>query len=283
VIDSAHIGTLQVHGGGSVIGLDSFTLGSPEPRPVADRRPEEHGTVDETRWYGPRIIGMTGRIVAPTMAELWAALDDLKGAVALGQTVTLRFTRQGLEFTERAVVRVAGGVDVPLSATMPSPMVRFGITLEAPDPRLYSDTLSTGSYDPTDAGTGGLFFPLDFPLDFGADDSAGRLEVTNEGTFSTPAVLTITGPVTNPILDNDTAGLSIYTRDCALSAGETLVLDTLERSVMLGGTTSRPDLLDVELTYWWQLLPGVNQLRLRGSDMSAGQTALEVEYRDARI
>jgi hypothetical protein len=282
VIAEAYIGDLQVHGD-DTIALTGFTIGSPDPRAVVDVRPEDHGTVDGTRWYGSRVFGLSGRIVGADQAAMWAALDDLKGALALGQVVILRFRRSGLSFLERATVRVAGAVDVPLDAGLAaSPMLRFGVSLEAPDPRIYSDTASSGAYDPTDAGTGGLIFPLTFPLEFDASAGAGTLQVENEGTIGTPVVLTITGPVTNPILDNDTAGLSIYTRDLELSAGDTLELDTLTRTVLLG-TTPRPDLVDVSLTDWWTLLPGVNQLRLRGSGMSAGSTELAVSYRSARI
>lgn len=285
MIAEAYIGDLQVHGAGA-IALTGFTIGSPDPRSVVDVRPEDHGTVDGTRWYGARVFDMAGRIVGADHEAMWAALDDLKGALALGvgADVTLRFRRTGLAFLERASVRVSGALDAPLASELgAAPMVRFAVALEAPDPRIYSDTESTGSYDPTDAGTGGLTFPLTFPLEFDASAGAGTLQVENAGTIGTPAVLTITGPVVNPIIDNETAGLSIYTRNLDLAAGETVELDTLSRTVLLGGTTPRPDLVDVSLTDWWTLLPGVNQLRLRGSGMSAGATELAVTYRSARI
>lgn len=284
MIAEAYLGELQIHGGASSCRLTGFTIGSPEPREVADLRPDDHGTVDETRLYGPRTFELVGRIVAADLEAMWDDLDAIKGALALGQVVTLRFLRDGRSSLERAEVRVAGAVDVPLAPELGrTPMIRWGVSLRAPDPRIYSDTASSGAYDPTDGGTGGLEFPLTFPLDFGTDDTAGRLTLENAGTIATPVVITITGPVVNPIVDNDTAGLSIYTRDLELLAGETVELDTLERGVLLGGTTSRPDLIDVELTDWWALLPGVNQLRLRGSGMSAGLTELAVSYRSARI
>lgn len=283
MIAEAYIGELQVHGAGT-IALTGFTIGSPDPRPVVDVRPEDHGTVDGTRWYGPRVYDLAGRIIGSDLADMWASLDDLKGALALGSDVTLRFRRSGLAFLERATVRVAGAVDVPLVPALgAAPMIRFAVALEAPDPRIYTDTESTGSYDPTDAGTGGLTFPLTFPLEFDASAGAGTLQVQNEGTIGAPVVLTVTGPVTNPILDNETAGLSIYTRELELAAGETVELDTRTRTLLLNGTTARPDLVDVSLTDWWTLRPGVNQLRLRGSGMSAGSTELAVTYRSARI
>jgi len=110
-----------------------------------------------------------------------------------------------------------------------------------------------------------------------------QLSVENEGTIASPPVFTITGPVTNPIIDNDTTGQSIYTQETALSAGQTLTIDVANRSVVLDGTTGRPDLINVALTNWFSIRPGVNQLRLRGSDMASTQTNLAVTFRNARI
>lgn len=264
------------------IGLMGFSMGSPAPRAVADMRPSNHGVLDATNYYGPRTFEVTGRVVADSMDELWPLVDNLKGSLVLGSYHTMIFRRQGLSYDERCLVRVDSPVDIPLT-TMPSPVIFFGVSLLAIDPRIYTNTLSSGSYDPTDAGSGGLSFALDFPLDFEASSTSGHLTVTNEGNISSPPVIVITGPVTNPIVDNDTTGQSIYTQALALTASDTLTLDVAARTVVLNGTTSRPDLLDSSLTEWFNIAPGVNQLRLRGTGMSAGATQLVVSFRSARI
>lgn len=282
MLTSAYIDNLQVHGGSNGIGITGFQIGSPAPRAVTDLRPSDHGATDATRYYGPRIIEVTGRIVGTDTADLWVRADALKGALALGSWHVLRFRRKGLDYDERALVRVDSPVDMPLTLGS-SRHLPFGVSLFAADPRLYSDTESSGSYDPTDAGTGGLFFPLVFPLDFDVADGSAQLSAVNEGTISTPPTFVITGPVVNPIIDNDTTGESIYTQNCALSAGDTLSIDVATRTALLEGTTARPDLIDVSLTDWFYLAPGQNLLRLRGSGMSAGETELAVTFRSARI
>lgn len=277
---SASLDDLNI--GEAPYGITSFQVGSPAPRAVTDLRPSDHGATDDTRYYGPRIIELTGRIVAADAAALWAAADALKAKLALGAWRVLRFRRAGLTFDERVLVRVDSAVDIPLVLGTDR-YLAFGVSLFAPDPRFYSDTLSQGSYDPTGSGAGGLVFPLTFPLGFNGAVGQAQLSVTNEGTIATPPVLVVTGPVLNPIIDNDTTGQSIYTRECDLSAGVTLAFDVAARSVVLGGTTSRPDLIDVSLTDWFYLPPGQNLLRLRGSGMSAGVTELAVTFRSARI
>lgn len=280
VIESAWLDSLQIHKT-AWYGVTRMTLGSPSPRVVAENRPSDHGSSDATAFYGPRTIEVTGHVMASTMAEFWPRVDELLGSLALGSEHTLRFRRLGEGFDLRASVRVDSEVDLPVG-DIPKPYARWGVSLYCSDPRLYADTVTSGAYDPTDAGDGGLEFPLDFPLEFGVSGGAW-LSLDNEGTVSTPPTIIVTGPVTNPIIDNDTSGLSIFTRDCGLGVGDTLTLDVRARTVVLNGTTLRPDLVDVSRTTWWDVRPGVNRLRMRGSGMASGQTELAVGFRSARV
>lgn len=281
MIESAYIDSLQIHGG-TAYGVSEMSLGAPPPREVSDLRPSDHGMTDATRYYGARSIELVGFIQTPTFGELWPAVDELKKSMAIGSLHTFKFRREGLSYDEQAQVRVASTVDIP-GGTMPSPFLQWGVSLVCPDPRIYEAIQSSGSYDPTDTGSGGLFFPLTFPLDFQASETSGLLEIVNAGTIETPPVITITGPVTNPIVDNESTGHSIYTQGLELASGNTLVINVAERWAKLNGTTKRPDLIDASLTDWFSLEPGTNQLRLRGSGMSAGSTELSITYRSARI
>ena len=282
MIESATIDGLEIHGGANGVGLTSFDLGSPSPRVVTEALPFRHGSSDATAYYGGRVVLIEGLVRADTLPAMWGLLDDVKQAMSLGALRPLVFRREGQSESERLLVRPDGPVLAPVTTGMRGPMIRWSAQLFAPDPRMYSDTVSTGAYDPTDTGDGGLLFDLDFELAFGASGAAA-LTVTNEGTIGTPAVFTITGPVVNPIIDNDTTGQSIHTTGLDLAAGSTVVLDTGARTLRLGGTTLRPDLIDSQLTTWFELAPGTNQLRMRGSGMSATETELAVAYRSARI
>lgn len=281
VIESAWLDNLQIHKAGG-LAITDMSLGSPAPRAVVENRPGDHGAVDSTRFYGPRTIELTGYVGASTHPEFIGRVDNLLGRLALGSVHVLRFRRLGDTNDLRCMVRVDSGVDMS-AGEHPSPFARWGVSLFCADPRLYSDTLTVASYDPTDAGSDGLVFPLGFPLVFGAEDGVGVLTVENAGTVSTPPVLTVTGPVTNPTIDNETLGLSIRTQNCGLASGDTLVVDVAERVVRLNGTTSRPDLVDTARTHWWELAPGPNRLRMRGSGMVSAETELEVSFRSAHI
>lgn len=281
MVTSAYVDDLQIHGG-STYKLREATLGAPAPRAVTDVKPNDHGAVDATNYYGPRSIELSGYVVATSFDAMWDAVDELKGKLALGSSHTFKFQRQGRSFEEQVIMRVDSSVDI-LAKPMPSPMIEWGVSLFCADPRLYSATLSTGSYDPTTSGTAGLVFPLTFPLGFGSAGAGAYLTVDNQGNVDSPPTFTIQGPVTNPIIDNDSIGKSIYCTSLALTSSDYLTISTADKTVYLNGTTSRPDLIDASQTVWFNLQPGINQLRLRGSSMSAGTTSLGISFRSARI
>lgn len=284
MVESCYLDGLQIHETGT-FSLVEFGLGSPSPRTASDDRPFAHGAVDETRYYGPRIVPVRGEVWGSDFAAFWQAVDDLKGACRLsrdGSLKVLKFRRAGLSFDERMLVRVASTVDV-VPPPGGSTFSEFGFELFAPDPRIYSDTLTTASYDPTTTGSGGLGFPLDFPIVFIGDGSS-TLAAVNDGNIDTPPVFTITGPVVNPIIDNEMTGESITTKSLSLSAGEVMEIDVGARVArLLPGGTSRPDLIDSSLTTWFELAPGTNSIRMRGTGMSSGSTLLAVAHRAARI
>lgn len=283
ILEYAYLDNLQIHKAGG-LSVTKVTLGSPTPRAVVENRPSDHGSVDSTSFYGPRSIEVTGQVQAPSMEAFWPLVDNLLGKLALGSEHTFRFRRLGDAFDLQVTVRVDSNVDLPVAdPATPKPYARWGVSLYCADPRIYTSTQTAGSYDPMVSGAGGLVFPLTFPLVFAAPGGAGSMSLDNKGNVSTPPTIVVTGPVTNPIVDNDTLGLSIRTRNCGLAAGDTLTLDAREHTVVLNGTTLRPDLVDVARTTWWDLRPGVNQVRLRGTGMVAAQTELSVAFRAARI
>ncbi len=135
------------------------------------------------------------------------------------------------------------------------------LELVATDPRIYSAAQSSRRTGLT-VSTGGMTFNATFPLSFGSGGSGGLLTVTNAGQFPTDATLSLSGPVINPIVDNVTTGVSLLL-GITLATGDTLVLDTLARSLMLNGTSRTAALLPGST--WWNFPPGDTLLRYRNN------------------
>jgi hypothetical protein len=256
-------------------------LGSPPPKRNSTKRARGHGSTDSTRFYDDRVLNLTGYLYGTDMAALQAARDVFTGACALGSPHVLKFRRQGFAEDEQVTFIVGGEIQIPLAGS--SRRAKWTAQLVCSDPRIYAAALKVASYDPTVGAAGtGLVLPLAFPLDFGGIGGGSQLDCQNQGNFPTPPTFTITGPVTNPIVDNDTTGESLFTTGLAVAAGDQLVIDVASKGVTLNGG-SRPDFVDALNTTWFELAKGDNLIRLRGSGMVTGQTQLTVSWRDARI
>lgn len=280
-VKAASIGGTTIAGGGNGIVVTGFGW-TKAPRTQRRTRPRGHGSVDLTRYYDGRLYHLTGLIYGLSEVDAQARLDALEQELALdGQPVRFEWLLAGRTEPEWANVRVEGDLTYEFAAESRS-VIKWALTLFAGDPRRYGTSLRLAAYDPTTAGSGaGLMFPLSFPLDFPGEEVA-NLKATNAGNFDTPPVFTITGPVTDPIIDNDTTGESIVTSGLTLAAGEQAVIDVGAKTLTLAGT-QRPDLIDAAETTWLGLKAGTNLLRLRGGGMVGGETELAVSFHDARI
>jgi hypothetical protein len=255
--------------------------GSPQTKRNSSKRSRAHGSSDSTKFYDDRVLQLAGYIVGVDMAALHAVRDSFSGALALnGGDHVFKFRRQGFAEDEQVSFRDYE-LDIPLAGM--SRRARWTAQFVCSDPRIYAVALKVASYDPTVGAAGtGLLFPLAFPLAFGGSGGGSQLICSNQGNFPTPPRYTITGPVTNPIIDNDKTGASIYTTGLTIAAGDQVVIDVATKSVTLNGG-SRPDFIDSRNTVWGDLVSGDNLVRLRGTGMVTAQTRLDVAFRDARM
>lgn len=119
----------------------------------------------------------------------------------------------------------------------PHVTVRF----ECSDPRHYDIETNT-EIATLPAPGGGLDFPLVFPLNFGAGTTSS-VQLTNSGDAPAHWTASITGPVINPRIEavSDLGGEICVLRfnGLSLSLGETLELNSRDRSVLLGGQSRR--------------------------------------------
>lgn len=155
------------------------------------------------------------------------------------------------------------------------------------DPRLYSVQEHTVNVrlpapDPG-AGSGAGVYPQAYPFDYaGIVSGGGPQPVVNAGNAPTPAVYTLHGPNVSPgIRITDDAGTRrILFGSVTLAPGETLVIDVLNRTVMLG-TASRYGFSTGVPIERMELAPGTSTVSLEGAGDTS--TLLTVAYRDADL
>ena len=149
------------------------------------------------------------------------------------------------------------------------------------DPRIYDNDESTSS---TALGTltGGLSFPAAAPFVFGTSGTSAVMACDNVGTTDAPWTATFAGPLTAPELVHVESGSRMSFPSAVLAAGESLVVDSDSRTVLLNGTASRYSWL-AATSQWFDLQPasiGTNSVQLLGS---AGAGTVTIAWRSAWI
>lgn len=144
------------------------------------------------------------------------------------------------------------------------------------DPRIYGNNVQIVTIPVGAIVYTGFGFNLGFSFSFGGVSTTSDSKIiSNGGNRPTPVVMTISGPVTNPYVYNNTTGnLMKFTYD--LPVGQTLVIDSQYHTVRLNGTTNRRSALT--LPGWFDLAKGDNDIRFRAE---AGTGTLQVQSRDA--
>jgi hypothetical protein len=155
-------------------------------------------------------------------------------------------------------------------------MVDIQFSMYAEDPRIYSTPLITVLLIVGAMVYTGFGFNFGFPFGFsGTSSTSDGQYINNAGNRPTPPIFTITGPVVNPIIYNDTTG-SYMAFNITLLSNQTLVIDTQYHTVRLNGITNSRNVMTT--ASWPHLQAGNNFIRFRAT---SGSGSLTVQYRSA--
>ncbi|MDX3747448.1 phage distal tail protein [Streptomyces sp. AK08-02] len=239
---------------------------SPEVRAEYTDREADHGAWASPVYLGSRPITLAGTIVAPSQDLLEAAMERLRAAAALTDTVLTVWET----VAKQATVRRSGK---PLMQYVTDTTATYSVMVTAQDPRRYSTTLSTGT-TALPSTTGGLALPAAFPLAFSATTVAGLINAVNSGTVDTRPVLTITGPVVAPVIaalyPDGTVRQLLYSLD--LVTGDVLTIDTDARTVLLAGGVSRRRFMTV--SGGWPVIPAGSSVSYQFQSGTYNATAM---------
>lgn len=260
----------------TITGLDDL----PELRTFDKARSLRHGLFPGEDLAGLRTIVAEFEVWGSTASEMRSRLEAvLDATVPRSDEIPLVFQVPGHAFTQGRVLCRARQRSAPIvEQYVVGNKADVVIQWEATDPRVYDNAQQVVSSGVTTA-SGGLSMPLTMPLDFGGTGTSGQFTVDNTGNFSAPWSARIDGPITNPQLENLTAG-TLLRFDLTLASGEFLVLDSDYRLALLNGVSSRYGTLTAD-SAWRDFEPGVTTLRFSGT--TAGAPTVEVSFRAARV
>lgn len=221
-----------------------------------------------------RTIVLEGQVIA-TVTTIETFLDTLKGNWAPRRSVVpLNFAHPGV--SQRLLYVKPLGVRYDVAQAR-----RYGVTdiqfmCQAEDPRIYDSALQEMTLPQGVPITNGIAFPLAFNFGFGSAVSPEGITVANGGNRPAPAVITIPGPVTDPVIYNDSYSHALEF-EIVVASGDYLEIDLGNRTVKLNGSVSRRGaLINPD---WFMLEPGDNFLRYRASTGSAPSAT--VAFRNA--
>lgn len=196
-----------------------------------------HGSFSERGWREQRVISVGGHIFTETRSAAAEMTDTLSAALADGTAgqfivddVDLGRRTAAVYITGTPTVDWQGGVDI-----------FFAIDMVATDPRKYGELVTATS--PAASPGGGLVFDLftgsnEGVLDFGDAGNPGTVTFENVGTADTAPVFTVSGYAPGfTITEVNSGARLIYSQTVA--AGQTLVLNAADGSVLLDGYADR--------------------------------------------
>lgn len=252
-----------------VQGLDS----APYRETTRDHEGADGGFMDAEFEKGRDII-LEGTVFANT-STFEAYMDTLKANYAPVQT-PIPFYVKAPGTVERLLFVKPRGVRYDWDAGRRLGMSPVQFLMFAEDPRQYDAVESTLNINyGGDAGFG-FSFNLGFSLDFGGGATPGGATINNLGNRSTPPTFIILGPVTNPIITNQTYGIAMgFT--ITLGASDTLTINTRDRTVYLNGNINRRNTMTTP--NWFFLEVGNNFIGYGGQ--SGGGSSLQVRFRSA--
>jgi len=221
--------------------------------------------------YGERMVEAELRIAGTTYADVQASRRLLAAAWKLpasGTVPLIWMEDDGVKY------RVDGKPN--LADPRVQPNIPTKAMFVASDPRIYNNTLVQVTA-PFPTSSGGLLFSAAAPFVFGTGGTGGSLDCPNNGNIETPYVVVFTGPLVAPTIEH-TAQAKILAFTGTLAAGESLVVDSASRTVLLNGVSSRYSWLISP--QWFTLEPGPNGLRFSGG---SGTGSVQVSYRHAQL
>lgn len=147
----------------------------------------------------------------------------------------------------------------------------------AEDPRLYAASETSVDISFEEGATTGFGFDLGFDFGFGAPTSGtGGQFVTNDGNRPTPPIFTITGPASNPSINDETYGHTLAF-NIELESGQTLEINTYYKTVRLNGMANRRStMIGAD---WFFLEPG--QTFISYNAVTGTGSSLNVTFRSA--
>lgn len=252
----ADVDTLRVMGTTGLFDLPDMKVSDSELQ-------DDHGGQAGRDLLTMRTIVMDLRVIASTKANMYNKLEAIDSAFQ-PQSVLIPFVYQRAGIGKRFLnvrPRRIGGFDT--SAQMDHGLAEGSVMLMAPDPRKLA--LPVRSQDIVIAVSG--------------TTNSGTLAMNGNFKGGAKPIISIQGPITNPRIVNAADGGRTIRIDQVITAGQTLIVNAIDRSVTLVGVDFSANVRTDN--QWWNLMPGNNLITVTRSNSPATAATVSISWWDS--
>lgn len=202
--------------------IEILNLGASEARRITERSPLQDGDSDIDRRLEPRVISIVlqSRIDDGNYESVRAAINRL-----------FRGTRTpivlGIEFDNGEIYHIdtygIGRVELPFNL-LATRYINAGVQLRAANPIFYDPINRSQSFGISGGGTA-FTIPSVVPTFFGINTLDQTLAIEYDGTYRDFPIITIYGPITDPVITNVSTGKILDFTGYTVSSGDYWTID----------------------------------------------------------
>jgi Siphovirus-type tail component, C-terminal domain len=252
-------------------------LGMPPMHRLSERGPLQHGDDDRGYRLDPRFFRLVLEVVGVSREDLYvqrAALIDLfKPADSPG------IVRFSFGYGTRQIdCHYVSDMSMP-SQDRQGFVQRVAVGFKGNDPSFYDPTAYALTFGNVGGGTGWVI-PWVIPWTLGASILDGSTVIDYPGNWLSFPTIRITGPITDPVITNDTTGEKLDFTGTTIASGHYYDIDLRYgyKTVKLDdGTNEIANLTSDSDLATWHLEPGSNSISASGTAIS-GNTKIEINY-----
>jgi hypothetical protein len=236
-------------------------LSDADIRDSRDVNPGDHGETAFAAFYGGRTITLSGKLRGYNLQKMRDMVMALRAAFSDLTTEYPLYIRTGNTARDVAIYcKKHQPLVVPETQADFTHRRDFQIALRASDPRMlsFNETL----------------------VQIAVSASPSSAVVSQRGNFAAQPRFIIVGPITNPVLTNTRTGKSM-TFNGTVALGQTWTIETRGTKTILDQAgVNRFSAYDAT-SNWIDIVPNVdNTIQITGTAISAGQTSLQIYFRD---
>lgn len=275
-----------------LVGWDG--LGLPDLTRHTERGPNQHGDNDRGFTLAPRYITLAlsvvgeGRTHAAAKADLLARYRRVRALVKPVENGPLALRIYTDDGQMRQIdCHFSGDMKVRSTDQVHRYSQRLAVTLRCPDPTFYDPVAKTITLLPG-AGAEGFEVPHSVPHAVGASKIDQTVLIQYGGEWRAYPWIRITGPVTDPVIENLSSGRRLDFTGTTIAAGDWYDIElrygaktiTDRDGTYQGGKLVDPsDVVDFAIEADPEAPGGQNLIRFTGDD-STGATRLDILYNE---